>query len=135
MKLGGEAVGSGSYGCVFRPSLKCANKENRTSGVSKLMINRKAKDEFDEIVKFVPIIKKIENNNDYFLIPNSISQYTSTAHKFNPKTNLLLFFPSYLKHKIMYHQDRSLRYSLSFNIVPTGSYGLNDSAYNTGWLI
>ena len=72
MKLGGEAVGSGSYGCVFRPSLKCSNKENRTSGVSKLMINRKAKDEFEEIVKFVPIIKKIENNNDYFLIPKGM---------------------------------------------------------------
>ena len=36
----------------------------------------------------------LEQYSDYFLIPNSISQYTSTAHKFNPKTNLLLFFPS-----------------------------------------
>jgi hypothetical protein len=73
-RQGGEAVGSGSYGCVFRPALKCESKENRTQGVSKLMVNKKAAAEFQEITKFIPIIKQIENNKDYFLIPKGICQ-------------------------------------------------------------
>ena len=90
-RRGGEAVGSGSYGCVFRPALKCESKENRTQGVSKLMVNKKAADEFQEITKFIPIIKKIENNKDYFLIPKGICQLDKLTdddkNNFNNKCN------------------------------------------------
>ena len=90
-RQGGEAVGSGSYGCVFRPALKCESKENRTQGVSKLMVNKKAADEFEEITKFIPIIKKIENNKDYFLKPKGICQLDKLTDddkiNFNKKCN------------------------------------------------
>ena len=72
--------------------------------------------------------------NDFYLYSPSPNLLSSDTQKFEPKTNLLLFFPSYLKHRIMYHKGNSPRYSLAFNIVPTGLYGCNDSLYNTEWL-
>lgn len=52
-----------------------------------------------------------------------------------PNENMLLFFPSYLKHRIAKHNDEKPRYSLAFNIVPIGSYGTGDSFYDTRWFV
>ena len=52
-----------------------------------------------------------------------------------PKKNMLLFFPSYLRHRIGKHNDKKPRYSLAFNIVPVGPYGQGDSFYNTEWFV
>ena len=65
--VGGEAIAAGGFGCVFRPALKCKGATSRTSGVSKLLIERYAKSEYDEIRKILPIIESIPNNEDYFI--------------------------------------------------------------------
>ena len=44
-----------------------------------------------------------------------------------------MFFPSYLKHRIMYHEDNAPRFSLAFNIVPISRYGSFDSSYDIDW--
>jgi hypothetical protein len=39
----GAVVGSGGFGCVFRPSLKCVNKKTRKNSaneISKLMLKK-----------------------------------------------------------------------------------------------
>ena len=69
-KNGGEAISAGSYGCVFKPSIKCANNEPiKTNQVSKLMYNDesviKEKEEMDNVKE---IIKTIPNNEKYFLV-------------------------------------------------------------------
>jgi len=69
-KKGGEALGAGSYGCVFRPTLKCKNSSKKFSGVSKLLVIEEARKEMIIIENVMPIIKKIPNNKKYF-IPNS----------------------------------------------------------------
>ena len=67
-KKGGEAIAAGSYGCVFRPPLRCNTGEepNRTH-ISKLMYNNetviKEKEEMDKVKE---IIKTIPNNEKYF---------------------------------------------------------------------
>ena len=76
----------------------------------------------------------IEQFIDYYLEPHTPNLLSSNTHTFYPKNNLLLFFPSYLKHRIMCHKDNSYRYSLAFNIAPTGLYGIGDSQYNSEWL-
>ena len=48
--------------------------------------------------------------------------------------NILLFFPSYLKHKVAMNNSDKDRRSLAFNIVPVGFYGDADSAYDTDWI-
>jgi serine/threonine protein kinase len=46
---GGDLVSQGSYGCVFRPALKCDSDINRRKNtVSKLMRRQQAEDEYNE---------------------------------------------------------------------------------------
>jgi hypothetical protein len=69
-KRGGRPIKSGSYGCVFKPVLKCdKNKSSEVeNGISKLMDEDSAKIEFDTILEVQSHIKDIPNNNDYFLV-------------------------------------------------------------------
>ena len=67
-KQGGKVIGSGCFGCVFKPALKCKDSNQRTDGISKMLLNKDAKDEWDEITKVKLIISKIPNNDKYFLI-------------------------------------------------------------------
>ena len=49
-KQGGKVLASGGFGCVFKPALKCVGKNKRDKDkISKLMTNRHATDEYDEI--------------------------------------------------------------------------------------
>ena len=66
---GGKIIGSGGYGCVFRPALKCKDESSREPNkISKLMKNDYAENEYKEIIQFLPILKKIPNYASYFLV-------------------------------------------------------------------
>ena len=79
---GGEVIASGGFGCVFRPGLTCTSvvksknrkgtrklqNEPHTQIITKLMRSKYAKKEYAEIVKYRPILKKIPDYTDYFLI-------------------------------------------------------------------
>lgn len=68
---GGIPKASGTYGCVFSPALKCSHKkEIAKKSVSKLMFTKYAQMEYDEIIKFIKILKSIKNYQDFFLIDN-----------------------------------------------------------------
>jgi hypothetical protein len=71
MIKGGDILASGGYGCVFKPALKCKNpntSERLPGYISKLMTEKHAKSEFNEIESFKKILEKIPNYNDYFLV-------------------------------------------------------------------
>jgi serine/threonine protein kinase len=68
-KQGGKVIGSGGYGCVFRPALRCNGTRKRASKtISKLMLNKYVKREYMEITKFLPILQKIPSYKNYFII-------------------------------------------------------------------
>ena len=68
-KRGGKVIGSGGYGCVFRPALRCNGTRKRASKtISKLMLNKYVKREYMEITKYLPILRKIPNYKNYFII-------------------------------------------------------------------
>jgi hypothetical protein len=71
-KTGGNVIGSGSYGCVFKPALKCRGKtaKNNKNKVTKLMMKKYAITEYKEIMKFKKILKKIPKYKDYFFVDN-----------------------------------------------------------------
>jgi serine/threonine protein kinase len=66
--IGGSALASGGFGCVFNPSLKCENKKRNKNKISKLMIEKYAFKEYDEIKLIRLRLKSIKNYQDYFLI-------------------------------------------------------------------
>ena len=75
--VGGKALTSGGFGCLFKPALKCKNTLNydKLQGngqgpklVTKLMTKRHAKDEYMQINKFKRILDHIPNYQNYFLV-------------------------------------------------------------------
>lgn len=69
---GGEIIGSGGFGCVFKPALKCKNKsiKYKKGQISKLMVKYESEKEYREITQFKKILKTIPNYSKYFLIDN-----------------------------------------------------------------
>jgi len=69
---GGKVIASGGYGCVFDPALKCEGASNRESNkITKLMTEKHAVQEYEEINKIKNKLDSIKNYSDYFLINNS----------------------------------------------------------------
>ena len=68
-KEGGRVLASGGFGCVFTPALKCQGSTRREKNkVSKLMIEKYAIQEYEEINKYKKILETIPNHQDYFLL-------------------------------------------------------------------
>lgn len=59
--------------------------------------------------------------------------YNSPEFKFLPYNGLLIIFPSEMYHKILTNNSNITRYSLAFNLVPTGMLGYENS--DSQWLI
>lgn len=69
--LGGQAIASGGFGCVFYPALKCKDSVNREPNkISKLFTNKYALSEYNEIQLLKPLLKQIPNYSDFFIINN-----------------------------------------------------------------
>ena len=66
---GGKVIGSGGFGCIFKPALKCKNKEERLeNGITKLMKMKHTKKEFESITKYKKLLDTIPDYSKYFLI-------------------------------------------------------------------
>ena len=72
------------------------------------------------------------SHSDFYLTPREWNIMNSNSWNVSPEKNLLIFFPSYLEHRII--NNRGKRKSLAFNIVPIGEYGTGDSSIDTSWL-
>lgn len=93
---------------------------------------------FDDYTdKSAPIIfhSPLHQFYDFDIVPSNWNVQNSTIWKIKPQKNFLLIFPSYLQHSIEKSIENTTRYSLAFNIIPVGEYGLGDSMVNTKWLI
>lgn len=65
----GKTIGSGGFGCVFRPALKCKGVNERESNkISKVMTSNNALDEYNQIMLLKDILEKIPNYSNYFII-------------------------------------------------------------------
>lgn len=78
---------------------------------------------------FSPIV----SDPDFFLVPHTSTVFNAQSFAIDPQKKMLLLFPSYLRHRIVDHEEDEERFSLAFNIVPVGEYGEYDSTYNSAW--
>ena len=60
--------------------------------------------------------------------PSEINLLNMRLFRITPRKNSLLFFPSYLIHRVTTNQSPSARYSLAFNLIPTGEISAGDSS-------
>ena len=59
--------------------------------------------------------------------PKKFNIYNSGEWSIHPDDNYLILFFSQLRHKIMANNSNEDRYSLAFNILPKGKFGVGDS--------
>ena len=64
----------------------------------------------------------------------TLNEINGLACTFKPDPKLMLVFPSYLQHQVLTHNLDTVRCSLAFNMVPLGSWGEYDSAYDQAWV-
>ena len=57
----------------------------------------------------------------------------STDWGYIPETNLLIVFPSSIRHSVPVYTGKEDRVSLAFNVIPKGCYGIGDSYIDTSW--
>ena len=62
--------------------------------------------------------------------PSEWNIHNSKIWKFFPQKNMLLFFPSYMRHRITENNSENDRTSLAFNMFPVGKIGEKDSVMN-----
>lgn len=66
---GGKVLASGGFGCVFSPALKCAGSTHREKDkVSKLMTEKHAREEYEEINSIKAKLDSIKHYENYFLL-------------------------------------------------------------------
>jgi hypothetical protein len=72
ISLGGKVLASGGFGCVFSPALKCKGEKKRQSGrISKLMTEKYAIEEYEEINSIREKLSSIKHFENYFLLYNT----------------------------------------------------------------
>ena len=73
-------------------------------------------------------IKFFNDNMTKFFTPSTeYNIFNSRDWVITPEDNFLILFFSQLRHKIMLNQSTKDRFSLSFNLLPKGEFGENDS--------
>jgi uncharacterized protein (TIGR02466 family) len=60
--------------------------------------------------------------------PVEYNLYNLESFYCTPKENLIVIFPSYLRHKVDTYTGNTNRYSLAVNFFPTGVFGKGDSS-------
>lgn len=65
---GGKVIGSGGFGCVFKPAIKCKGQKRNENDITKLMKIKYAKGEYKGIQKYKEMLDSIPNYADYFLV-------------------------------------------------------------------
>jgi len=92
---GGKVIASGGFGCVFNPALRCSGETKRETGkITKLMTEKHATSEYEEIVGIKEKLETIPDYQDYFLLNNiTICKpdvlTSEDLHSFNKKCGAL----------------------------------------------
>jgi len=68
-----------------------------------------------------------DNTTHFFTKPTEYNIYNSREETIIPEDNFLILFFSQLRHKVMPNQSKKDRFSLSFNLLPKGEFGVFDS--------
>lgn len=77
----------------------------------------------------------VDTMHSFFINPYVVdNEYTAGSHWFKPKHAYMILFPSYLQHRVSVYKGKENRYSLAFNIMPKGRFGIVDSTYDSNWI-
>ena len=89
----------------------------------------------EDTVGQIEFISPIQNYYNYDITPTEWNIFNARSWSITPQHGLVIFFPSFLFHKIKRHNSKNIRRSLAFNIIPVGQYGDYDSSFNAEWIL
>jgi uncharacterized protein (TIGR02466 family) len=78
------------------------------------------------------VFENFSDNKRFLIIPKEYNIFNSNNYYIEPKNKMILFFPSEMYHKIYKNTSNITRYSIAFNLVPTGVLGDGDSTLVLG---
>ena len=67
------------------------------------------------------------NETDILIIPSVYTETNSSSLTLKIKEGDVIFFPSEIPHSITVNKSKQTRYSIAFNLFPTGTLGKGDS--------
>lgn len=85
-------------------------------------------DEYEEECGSIKFESPVTQLCKLYVTPNNYNEVNGHAAIVAPKKNLLIFFPSYIYHKVNRHTGTKPRYSVAFNFIPTSEFGSGDSS-------
>jgi serine/threonine protein kinase len=129
---GGKVLASGGFGCVFTPALKCEGESKRAIGkVTKLMSEKHAIEEYEEINSIKTKLDSIKNYTSYYLI------YDATLCK--PAKLTLSDLKEYTNKCTALPKDKITKENINKNLekimalnIPNGGLPVDDFLYKNG---
>jgi len=129
---GGNILASGGFGCVFSPALRCKGEKIRAKNkISKLMTEKHAISEYDEIVSINGLLQDIPSYRDYFLI------YDATICKPSPLS--VEDLENYTSKCRALPKDKITKANINENLdklialnIPNGGLPVDDYLYEKG---
>ena len=125
---GGEVIASGGFGCVFHPRLECVkeptNIDNAEEYITKLMMNKEAKQEFKTIKKFDKLLKNVKNHKRYYLT-SGVNKCKIKELKKKDLKNYTKKCKTLQKHKITKKNINAKRKELTALLIPHGGMELS----------
>jgi hypothetical protein len=134
IEKGGKVLASGGYGCVFSPALKCKGESKRASNkISKLMSEKNAKHEYEEINSIKWKLDTIKNYKNYFLIYDATlcnpSKLTTTDLEDYSSTCTALPKDNITKTNINSNLDKLMSLNMPNGGLPVDDYIHQDGSF------
>lgn len=106
------------------PNGFCQHHHHKNSYYSAVLYQKPSNDENSGNLVFVrPTLSTFLPNN-----PVEYNIFNSDVITIEPDTNLIIFFPSHLYHRITKYTGDDNRYSIAFNLFPVGTLKHGDSS-------
>lgn len=84
---------------------------------------------FDEYTKESGDVEFFVDPQGIVVVPSEWSQWTTQNIRLTPSTNYMMMFPSHVKHRVYTNTSDTDRLCLTFNIMPKGQTGSNESTF------
>lgn len=130
-KRGGKYIGRGSYGCTFRPAIRCStNTKREKNAVSKILNSPNASEEF----KMAPTLSSIDPEQKYTLYPLKLCDPAFDPSNLNENSTLCTNIIRKKSKKMILMKDGGVNLVDVLERLPKGQFNKLHLAFFRGLL-
>ena len=129
LKSGGKYIGRGSYGCTFRPAIRCStNTKREKNAVSKILNSPNADEEF----KMAPTLSSIDPEQKYTLYPLKLCNPAFEPSNLNENSELCSNIIRKRTRKMILMSDGGVNLGNVLDRLPNGKFNKLHLAFFMG---